>query len=187
MNPCHLYNYCLGPKPSKYVLKKILWEEKSIFGLYSLSFLFFFKKKKKKKKRKERKRKLILLPDLLFAELATKYSKDKYACVKGMKNEPLSQLTSDLKKRKLNEGKGETTARSSIFGTPSSPTPSLEMMTFIPPTTRSKEKSKAGKSIWENLATALGQAHNIITDNELRGLSFTPSHELVSCHIHKLV
>nr|POE75827.1 hypothetical protein CFP56_05097 [Quercus suber] len=53
------------------------------------------------------------------------------------------------------------------------------MMTFTPPTTRSKGKGKVGKSVWEDLATALGRAHNVITDDELRGLSSIPSHELV--------
>nr|POE70109.1 hypothetical protein CFP56_23659 [Quercus suber] len=34
---------------------------------------------------------------------------------------------------------------------------------------------------------ALGRAHNVITDDELRGISSIPSHELVNRHIHKLV
>ena len=116
MDPPHLYDYCLGPEPSAHVLKKILWEEKNMHGFSALL--------------------------LLFAKMATRYSKDKYAHVKGLKNEPLSQLTFDSKKRKLSEGKGETTTPSSIFSTPSSPTPSLEMIIFSPPTTRSKGKSK---------------------------------------------
>ena len=80
-----------------------------------------------------------------FAEMATGYSKDKYAYVKSLKNEPLSQLTPGSKKRKLDEGKDETPTPLSLFGTPSSPTNSLEMMTFIPPTTCSKGKGKVGK------------------------------------------
>ena len=60
-------------------------------------------------------------------------------------------------------------------------------MTFTPPTTCSKGKGKVGKSISEDPSTALEWAHNVITDNELKGLSSIPSHELVSCHIHKLV
>ena len=103
-----------------------------------------------------------------------------------MKNEPLSQLAVETKKRKLNEEKGETTISPSVHTVPS-PTPSLEMMTFTPPTTRSKGKSKIGKSIWEDPATALGRAHNVITDEELKGLSSILSHELVSRYIYKLV
>nr|POE70701.1 hypothetical protein CFP56_49091 [Quercus suber] len=45
------------------------------------------------------------------------------------------------KKRKLNERKDETPAPLSVFGTPPSPTPSLEMTTFTPPTTHSKRKA----------------------------------------------
>ena len=176
VDPRHLYDCCLGPEPSEHVLKKILWKEKNMHGLSSLLFILFFIFKK-----------LILLPDLLFAKMATRYSKDKYALVKGLKNEPLSQLTFDSKKCKLSEGKGETTTPSSIFGTLSSPTCSLEMITFSPPTTHSMGKCKAGKSIWEDPTIALGRAHNVITDDELRGLSFILSHELVSHHVHKLV
>ena len=40
--------------------------------------------------------------------MATKYSKDKYACVKSLKNKPLSLLTPRSKKHKLDEGKDET-------------------------------------------------------------------------------
>nr|POE78694.1 hypothetical protein CFP56_66570 [Quercus suber] len=74
-----------------------------------------------------------------------------------------------------------------------SPTPSSEVVAALPssavapPITRSKEKDKAGKSVWEDLASAVGRAHNVIIDEELRGLSAAPSHELVSRHIHKLV
>ena len=119
--------------------------------------------------------------------MATRYSKDKYARVKNLKNEPLSHLNLRSKKRKLDEGKDETPSPSSLFDTPSSPTPSFEMITFSPPTTHSKGKAKIGKSVWEDPATALGRAHNVITNDELKGLSSIPSHELVNRHIHKLV
>ena len=119
--------------------------------------------------------------------MATRYSKDKYACVKNLKNEPLFHLTPGSKKRKLDEEKDETPALLSLFHTSSSPTPSLEMITFTPPTIRSKGNGKVAKSVWEDPAIALGQAHNVITDDELRGLLSLPSHELVSHHIHKLV
>ena len=33
----------------------------------------------------------------------------------------------------------------------------------------------------------MGHAHNMVTNNELKGLSSIPSHKLVSRHIHKLV
>jgi len=36
VNPHHLFDYCLGPEPSKYVLEKIFQEEKSKFNLVIL-------------------------------------------------------------------------------------------------------------------------------------------------------
>nr|POE96261.1 hypothetical protein CFP56_54046 [Quercus suber] len=53
-------------------------------------------------------------------------------------------------------------------------------MAITPPTTRSKGNSKIGTSVWDDPATALGQAHNIIMDDELKGLTSIPSHELVT-------
>ena len=93
----------------------------------------------------------------------------------------------DSKKRKLSEKKGETTALPSVQVAPFSPTPSLEVTTFTSPTTRSKGKGKAGRSVWDDPATVMGRAHNVIIDDKLKGLSSIPSHKLVSFHIHKLV
>ena len=112
---------------------------------------------------------------------------EKYACIKGMKNEPLSHLVADLKKRKLSDEKGDTVVLLSVQITLSSPTLSLEVTAFTPPTTLLKGKGKVGKRIWDDPATALGRAHNVVTDDELKSLTSLPSHELVSRHIHKLV
>ena len=62
-----------------------------------------------------------------------------------------------------------------------------EMTTITPPITRAKGKGKIGMSVWDDPTTALGYAHNVITNDELKGLLSIPSHELVSRHIHKLV
>ena len=155
-----------------YILKKIAQEENSRFLILCpfLSYLIDF-----------------YPTNLLLAEMATRYSKDKYARVKSLKNEPLSHITPGSKKHKLDERKDETPAPLSLFGTSFSPTPSLEMMTISPLTTCSKGKAKVGKSVWDDPATTLGRAHNVITDNELKGLLSIPSHELVNRHIHKLV
>ena len=119
--------------------------------------------------------------------MATRYSKEKYARIKNLKNEPLSNLTADSKKRKLGDEKSEAAALPLIHIAPSSFTSSLEVTAFSPPTTCAKGKDKVRKSIWDDLATAMGRAHNVITDDELKGLLSIPSHELVSQHIHKLV
>lgn len=71
------------------MLRKILREEKSMYTVLIsfMYFLFMF---------------LTPLSDSVFTKMATRYSKDKYARVKGMKNEPLSQVAIEMKKRKLN-------------------------------------------------------------------------------------
>ena len=119
--------------------------------------------------------------------MATKYSKDKCACIKNLKNEPLANLTSDSKKRKLSDEKADTTALPLVHVTLSSPTLCLEVTVVTPPITLVKGKGKIGMSVWDDPATTLGRAHNVITNNELKSLSSIPSHELVNRHIHKLV
>ena len=119
--------------------------------------------------------------------MTTRYSKDKYARIRDLKNEPLAKLTFDSKKRKLSEEKVDDAVLPPINVAPSSPTPSLEVTAITPPLTRSKGKRKIGMSVWDDPATTLGHARNVITNNELKGLSSIPSHELVNRHIHKLV
>ena len=119
--------------------------------------------------------------------MATRYSKDKYACIKDLKNKPLAKLTTDSKKRKFGDKKVDVAPSPTINVAPPFPIPSLEVTTVTPPLTRSKGKSKIGMSVWDDPATALGHPHNVITNDELKGLSSIPSHELVSRHIHKLV
>ena len=79
--------------------------------------------------------------------MTTRYSKEKYACIKGMKNETLSHLAVDSKKQKLSDKKGDTVVLSSAQITSSTTTLSLEVTTFTTPTTLSKGKDKIGKSI----------------------------------------
>ena len=119
--------------------------------------------------------------------MATRYSKDKYACIKDLKNKPLAKLTTDSKKRKFGDKKVDVAPSPTINVAPPFPIPSLKVTTVTPPLTRSKGKSKIGMSVWDDPATALGDPHNVITNDELKGLSSIPSHELVSRHIHKLV
>ena len=67
---------------------------------------------------------------------------------------------------------------------PSSSTSSLEVTAFSPLTTCAKGKDKVRKSVWDDLATTMGRAHNVITNNELKGLLSIPSHELISISIN---
>ncbi|XP_065615732.1 uncharacterized protein LOC136061637 [Quercus suber] len=121
-------------------------------------------------------------------KMATRYNKDKYTHIKNLKNEPLANLTSDSKKRKLGDDKVEASIPNlSAHVTSPSPTPSLEVTTATPSVTHARGKSKIGISVWDDPTTALGRAHNVITSDKLKGLSSIPLHELVSRHIHKLV
>ena len=119
--------------------------------------------------------------------MATRYSKDKYARIKDLKNEPLAKLTFDSKKRKFGDEKVDAAPSPTVNVAPYSLTLSLEVIAVTPSLTRSKGKSKIGMSVWDDPATALGRAHNVITNDKLKGLSSIPSHELISRHIHKLV
>ena len=112
--------------------------------------------------------------------MAARYSKDKYARIKNLKNEPLANLTSDLKKRKLSDEKAKTAVLPPVHVAPSSPSLSLEVIAITSPITCAKGKDKVGRSVWNDPATALGRAHNVITNDELKGLSSIPSHKLVS-------
>nr|POE57833.1 hypothetical protein CFP56_76368 [Quercus suber]POE62721.1 hypothetical protein CFP56_26481 [Quercus suber] len=121
-------------------------------------------------------------------KMATRYSRNKYARIKNLKSEPLANLTSGSKKRKLGDEKAEASLLNpSVHVALPSPTPSLEVTAISPPMTRARGKSKVGMNVWDDPATALGCAHNVITSDELKSLSSVPSHELVSRHIHKLV
>ena len=90
MDPRHLYDHWLGPEPTKYVLKKILREEKSmcISPLFVFVFCLFFLLVSV----------LTSFLDPFLTGMATRYSKEKYVRVKGPKHEPLSQLAIDTKK-----------------------------------------------------------------------------------------
>jgi len=179
VDPRHLFNCCLGPEPSKYVLEKIRRKEKSkfVFAILKINLSSLASSL------------LCLIANLTFwlIEMAIRYSKEKYVRIRGIKNEYLSSLAAESKKRKLGSEKGDIVVLPSVQIAPSSPTQSLEVAAFTPFTTRSKGKGKVGKSVWDDLATTLGRAHNVVIDKELKSLISIPSHELVSCHIHKLV
>ena len=51
----------------------------------------------------------------------------------------------------------------------------------------SKEKEKVGSSVWSDAEAAVDCAHELFTPVEMKEISSTPSHEMVSHHVHKLV
>ena len=50
-----------------------------------------------------------------------------------------------------------------------------------------KGKEKVGSSIWSDAETAVDRVNEFFTLREMKEISSTPSHEMVSRHVHKLV
>ena len=50
-----------------------------------------------------------------------------------------------------------------------------------------KGKEKVGSSVWSNAEAAMDYANELLTPGEMKEISSIPSHEMVSCHVHKLV
>ena len=99
----------------------------------------------------------------------------------------MSKISSTpLKKQKFGGSGGIII--SSLVRTPlpfSPTTMSIEELPYHPLTQKGKEKK--GERIWTDPAIALGQTHNVISNDKLKTLSSIPSYELVSCHVHKIV
>ena len=51
----------------------------------------------------------------------------------------------------------------------------------------SKGKEMVGSSVWSNVEVAVDRANEFFTLGEIKEISSTPSHEMVSRHVHKLV
>ena len=50
-----------------------------------------------------------------------------------------------------------------------------------------KGKEKVGSSVWSDAEAVVDRAHELFTPVEMKEISSTPSHEMVSRHVHKLV
>ena len=50
-----------------------------------------------------------------------------------------------------------------------------------------KGKEKVGASVLADVGTALAQANEVVTPEEMKEIWGMPSHEMVSRHVHKLV
>ena len=51
----------------------------------------------------------------------------------------------------------------------------------------SKGKEKVGSSVWSDAEVAVDRAYELYTPGEMKEISSTPFHEMVSRHVHKLV
>ena len=98
----------------------------------------------------------------------------------------MSKISSPpLKKQKFGGSGGIIISSLVRTPLPFSPTVSIKELPYPPLTQKGKEKK--GERIWTNPATAIGQTHNVISNDKLKTLSSIPSYKLVSCHVHKLV
>ena len=109
-----------------------------------------------------------------IVEITTKFSQEMFAKMKGKMKEPLS--STGQKRPKASEKKtAEKTSSAPIIQQPRtvSPTISLEELTPRPKKGKSsdKENDKVRANVWEDVATALGRAYNIMTPDELKELS----------------
>ena len=121
--------------------------------------------------------------------MTTKFNQELYANLRAKKNELLSNLAQ--KRPRAAKEVVETIASTPVASDPkaTSPAASIEEITSRPKRARgsNKGKNKVDSNVWDDVAIAMGRAHNVITRKELKDLNVVPSHELVSRHIHKLV
>ena len=120
--------------------------------------------------------------------MATKFNQELYAKMRAKKNEPLSSLAQ--KHPRAAKEVVETTASTPVASNPKATSPTTSIKEITPDSKKArgdKGKSKVDASIWDDAATAIGRAHNVVIPKELKGLNSIPSHELVSRYIHKLV
>ena len=118
------------------------------------------------------------------------------------KNEPLSNIGqrklrfTDKDKEKEKEREKEIVERGSSTpvlelekGQPASPSVSVEEVTCPLKKLKvgSKGKEKVGSSIWSDAEATMDCTNELLTPGEMKEISSIPSHEMVSCHVHKLV
>ena len=119
----------------------------------------------------------------------TKYNQELYAKLRAKKNEPLSSL--GQKCPRVAKEVVETTASTPITSNPKATSPAAFFEEITPRPKKAcvgdKGKIKIDSGVWDDAATAIGRAHNVITAEELKSLSAVPSHELMNRHIHKLI
>ena len=127
-----------------------------------------------------------LTVSLSFADMATRFSSDKYAWAKGKRDEPLSKI-SMLPAKKVKTRSNIGIVISSLVRTLVAPSPTASIEELPSPPWTCKGNEKKGEAVWTGPAMEIGRAYNVLSDDELKALSLVPSHELVSLHIHKLV
>ena len=137
---------------------------------------------------------------LFRSEMMSKFNKEMYKKIREKKNEPLSSIGKKklrfMDKEKEKEKEKEMVKRGSstpilelVDGQKASPGVSVEEVArpFKRQKVGSKGKEKVGSSVWSDAEVAVDRAHEFFTPGEMKEISNTPSHEMVSRHVHKLV
>ena len=126
--------------------------------------------------------------------MATKFSKEMYAKIKGKKNEPLSNIGRRRLRITDKEKEKETMERGSSTPTldeSQAVSPGISIEEVIPPSKKwkmgSKGKEKMGSNVWADAEVAMDRVNELLTHEEMRDISNMPSHEILSRHVHKLV
>ena len=85
--------------------------------------------------------------------------------------------------------RGSSTPILELDGQEASPGVSIEEVTRPLKRLRvgGKGKEKVGSSIWSDAETAVDRVNEFFTLGEMKEISSTPFHEMVSRHVHKLV
>ena len=132
--------------------------------------------------------------------MTSKFNKEMYKKIREKKNEPLSSIGKKklrfMDKEKEKEKEKEMVKRGSstpilelVDGQKALPGVSVEEVArpFKRQKVGSKGKEKVGSSVWSDAEVAVDRAHEFFTPGEMKEISSTPSHEMVSRHVHKLV
>ena len=131
--------------------------------------------------------------------MTSKFNKEMYKKIKEIKNEPLSSIGQKKlrfmdkkekeKEKEMVEKGSSTPILELVDGQEASPGVSVEEVArpFKRQKLGSKRKEKVGSSIWSDAEVAVDRANEFFTLGEMKEISSTPSHEMVSRHVHKLV
>ena len=132
--------------------------------------------------------------------MTSKFNKEMYKKIKEKKNEPFSSIGqkklrfTDKEKEKEKEKEMverglSTTILELVDGQEASPGVSVEEVAhpFKRLKVGSKGKEKVGSSVWSDAEVIMDRVNEFFTLGEMKEISSTPSHEMVSRHVHKLV
>ena len=130
--------------------------------------------------------------------MTSKFNKEMYKKIREKKNEPLSSIGQKKlrftdkekeKEKEMVERGSSTPILELVDGQEASPGISVEEVArpFKRQKLGSKGKEKVGSNIWSDAEVAVDRANEFFTLGEMKEISSTPSHEMVSRHVHKLV